>query len=981
MRCWSVLGGLCVFSVLVGAGCALSQQPAVAELPAAWTQVKLNRPMGLSYDAHDRLIVADSGNNRILIFDPNRPEVRSVFGQGVAELLNPQDAAVDSAGRIIVADTGHNRIVVFDSDGTFVKAFGSKGTADGQFNHPTNITIDDHDNIIVTDRFNHRLQVFDRQGRHLFTLANRTGTKSPQRIELERQWQIQDDEYKHARNPHHRIRKPEQIKINPQWQRTDVGQLNEPGGTYYDPKLKRLYVANGWNCRTEVFDYDSSTGRISRRGPFKGIVWGPWITRGCAGTPDGKHLVLQTAFGSVLVYNDRADMDSHTPVSSNVGGGTYGSLRELMDIAVNSAGEIALCNTSNNRIVIMSSDFSMPPAPRVVKVSDTSATIVWTDPTIRSTVVRYRQGDYPARTPGHEDDWKDVQLKQVQTTRPLGPGGEHRITLLGLQPGKRIYYRIKSPAFRCIPDSGWSREYAIATEAGPGRKTVIRATVKILLAPNVINLSSLKDGATRPEPMSEQDIKRYYLDQFAQTRLFYWHNSRMRFWIDYDVYVDRTMYKKGQLPQGVQVDEWFTKLPRLNADASLQRLIKQAGREKKVYYGQVVCEAERRWDPNRKLWYYQGSGGGTYGVEWPAPGRTHFLGGSDIAWLFCHEYKHQVESQYANSGLNSEDDRLWFCHFSPKYDDPNTPNVEWKWDTAADHGEHWDGIAWQLRHFTDVQYLRNIYGFVEVVADSDNDGIPDDDPRLPSDEKRLGSDPYSADSDGDGLADMDEVLASTWVKCMLAAVRKKVPGEFFRPDLRNPDSDGDGIRDGQDPYPIYPFEPVIRRGTVTVDADLRDMGKPQCWLRHKAEGVDVELFSRYDENWLYYGLKINGKTDGLILVTDNDADGFYYGNDNCYIEIGPDGTLRNVRMHMASMNRWPFFDNEHKFLKPEQLKYARSVAKDGTVFVELAIPRDPKLGLDCRKGEQVGLMLYVGLPGKGQISMCEPYHIFDSKLQ
>ena len=50
-----------------------------------------------------------------------------------ARFLFPRGVAVDDQGYIIVGDSGNNRIQVFEPDGTFLKAFGAWGSQDGEF--------------------------------------------------------------------------------------------------------------------------------------------------------------------------------------------------------------------------------------------------------------------------------------------------------------------------------------------------------------------------------------------------------------------------------------------------------------------------------------------------------------------------------------------------------------------------------------------------------------------------------------------------------------------------------------------------------------------------------------------------------------------------------------------------------------------------------------------------------------------------------
>jgi DNA-binding beta-propeller fold protein YncE len=48
---------------------------------------------------------------------------------------------VDASGHIYVVDHGNDRIEKFDSNGTFITAWGSLGTSNGQFNEVTDVTV------------------------------------------------------------------------------------------------------------------------------------------------------------------------------------------------------------------------------------------------------------------------------------------------------------------------------------------------------------------------------------------------------------------------------------------------------------------------------------------------------------------------------------------------------------------------------------------------------------------------------------------------------------------------------------------------------------------------------------------------------------------------------------------------------------------------------------------------------------------------
>ncbi|NIK67245.1 YIP1 family protein [Paenibacillus sp. BK720] len=84
----------------------------------------LSGPSDLFIDSNDQLFVADTGNNRIVVFDRNGRFLRVVGGQEGKSALNaPEGVFVTSKGEIYVADTGNRRVAVFDAEGTFVKEF------------------------------------------------------------------------------------------------------------------------------------------------------------------------------------------------------------------------------------------------------------------------------------------------------------------------------------------------------------------------------------------------------------------------------------------------------------------------------------------------------------------------------------------------------------------------------------------------------------------------------------------------------------------------------------------------------------------------------------------------------------------------------------------------------------------------------------------------------------------------------------------
>jgi len=77
----------------------------------------------------------------------------------------PTDVAWDARGNVYVADGyGNARIAKYEPTGKYIKSWGSRGTAPGQFNIVHGLVIDAQGNVYAADEGNRRIQVFDSEG-------------------------------------------------------------------------------------------------------------------------------------------------------------------------------------------------------------------------------------------------------------------------------------------------------------------------------------------------------------------------------------------------------------------------------------------------------------------------------------------------------------------------------------------------------------------------------------------------------------------------------------------------------------------------------------------------------------------------------------------------------------------------------------------------------------------------------------------------
>ena len=140
---------------------------------------ELRDPSGvalLSTPTGNHLFVADTGNHRISVFDPYRQEHLAhygSFGSELGQLNRPTDVVVvpthtdasdGETARIVVSDTGNHRVAVFDEEGNALATFGKLGNGRGELREPAGMAVDGEGRILVADAGNHRIVRFTPAG-------------------------------------------------------------------------------------------------------------------------------------------------------------------------------------------------------------------------------------------------------------------------------------------------------------------------------------------------------------------------------------------------------------------------------------------------------------------------------------------------------------------------------------------------------------------------------------------------------------------------------------------------------------------------------------------------------------------------------------------------------------------------------------------------------------------------------------------------
>ncbi|XP_074113806.1 tripartite motif containing protein thin isoform X3 [Cotesia typhae] len=259
-------------------------------------------PRGLAVGPDNSIVVADSSNHRVQVFDGNGNFVKEfgTYGSGEGEFDCLAGVAVNRIGQFIIADRYNHRIQVLDPSGRFLRAFGSQGTGDGRFNYPWGITTDALGFIYVCDKENHRVQVFQSDG----TFVGKFSSCGSGRGQLE--------------HPHY-------IAVS---------------------NTNRVIVSDSNNHRIQIFDVG---GRVLTAFGSEGSDDGQFkFPRGVAVDDQGYIIVADSGNNRIQIFTPDG---LFLRAFGNWGSGDA-EFKGLEGVAVTSVGNIVVCDRENHRVQI-----------------------------------------------------------------------------------------------------------------------------------------------------------------------------------------------------------------------------------------------------------------------------------------------------------------------------------------------------------------------------------------------------------------------------------------------------------------------------------------------------------------------------------------------------------------------------------------------------------------------------------------------------
>ncbi len=131
---------------------------------------QMQGPLGLGIDKTGNVYVADAGNFRIQIFSRKGEFVATLPLKDENGPLRPADVAIGDEGQLYVTANTRHKVVKLASDGTALTSWGSEGVSQGEFRYPATIVVR-NGLVYVVDVLNTRIQIFDETGQYQYQIG------------------------------------------------------------------------------------------------------------------------------------------------------------------------------------------------------------------------------------------------------------------------------------------------------------------------------------------------------------------------------------------------------------------------------------------------------------------------------------------------------------------------------------------------------------------------------------------------------------------------------------------------------------------------------------------------------------------------------------------------------------------------------------------------------------------------------------------
>lgn len=825
--------------------------------------------------------------------------------------------------QLVVPHPARGIIQRFDLTGQWLSSFGTPASDKGALQQPTAIAQLHQGDFVIGDQGRHRIHRFDKQGNwkaaYGYFGSGDGQLNGPADICVDR-W----DRIYIADEGNHRI-----VVLDSSLQAiTTFGakELDHPVAVFVDGD--QIFVLNNGTNQVKLFAWHQGKIRWQRDIGF--------------GSGTARDLVVQPPNMYIAVGNEVRLIDLSGKQLQQFRGESIQGIFPY-GLALNEQRQLYVSDFRTGRFYLLPPDLSEP-HPKVTFPDPQQARISFqtTDPVSASIRISHQ----------------DRVIYEAHDSKQL----RHQFQIQKLSPSMVYHFQI-TPTVTILPEAaGFAKNYSFITPAARGTKHFWRLPMATIIFTQVMDSAKTTSSVPLP-PLPPAELARIKA-QIEDGIRFYWLNSGLHLFLDNTyVIIDEPLYHHqifGSQWWYPPKEEW------------VQRALARSGQKIDDVVAVLFLACVREFHDQTQQYELRGKGGGfTAGIGangqfglsyWEVTAADH---GSGNNWLMVHEFHHQLDELFLVSGYPE----YWFNHFSPTI------------NTAAKFGEHFDGNAYILKNWPEMNWYDLKFGSIQFTKDADGDGIPDDDPRLPMDEQRLHSNPLRRDSDGDGISDREELQFANWI---IEGCGETYGGETLFPNLMQADSDGDGLSDAVDSAPLIPFTPVIRSsGGAAAEAGLIDEGHALAKLVDRR--IQATVYAHWDSTGLWFAIKMD-RLAPVKLMIDADADGWFLGRDNYLIYLNPQSAselaTELVMVNCADPKQWPFHDKE----LAKRISLTSQISRsDNDYWLTVGIPRNRETNLKLEAGEMLGINIGFGVitdvaGHQRYVTMFEPNRFFDVRL-
>ncbi len=209
-----------------------------------------------------QIVLLDNGTKKTLVQE----------GKLQGQVRSPKGIFIDQKGLIYVADTGNDRVQIFNPDGTYNNQFGESGSGDGQFRAPSSVAVNAKGNIYVADTRNRKIKAFSPDGIFLFAVGPEVGN-----LVMASPVAVSCDENRNVYVLDSALKKVIVLDAMGKFQRIwdDSGALQDPASLTYDNK-GFFYILDKGSFNVKIFDADGRfTASFFAKGRGERELWAP----------------------------------------------------------------------------------------------------------------------------------------------------------------------------------------------------------------------------------------------------------------------------------------------------------------------------------------------------------------------------------------------------------------------------------------------------------------------------------------------------------------------------------------------------------------------------------------------------------------------------------------------------------------------------------------------------------------------------------